>query len=92
MTRYNYLFNVNHHTMESNIIKKIAITLEFDKELLDRAKEKANGRNLNDYIEILIRKDIWHTPNAETMAAIEEAHSGVELESITVIDKFLESL
>jgi hypothetical protein len=40
----------------------------------------------------LVRRDIWNIPNAETIAAIEEAHSVVKLETITDIEKFMDSI
>jgi hypothetical protein len=73
---------------------RIQISFTFDQELLEHIKEKAKGHNLtlNDYIEILVRRDIWNIPNAETIAAIEEAHSVVKLETITDIEKFMDSI
>ncbi|WP_194851514.1 toxin-antitoxin system protein [Nonlabens antarcticus] len=73
---------------------QVELTFTLDQELFERFRKKAKDQNLsqNDYLEILIRRDIWNIPNDETIAAIEEAHSGKELEEITDLDEFLASL
>jgi hypothetical protein len=66
----------------------------FDEELLALVKEKADAqkRTLNNYIEILLLKDVGKIPNEETKLAIAEVMSGKELEEITDIDAFMDSL
>jgi len=66
----------------------------FDEELLALVKEKADAqkRTLNNYIEILLLKDVGNIPNEETKLAIAEVMSGKELEEITDIDAFMDSL
>lgn len=66
----------------------------FDEELLALVKEKADAqkRTLNNYIEILLLKDVGKIPNEETKLAIAEVMSGKELEEITDIDSFMDSL
>jgi len=66
----------------------------FDEELLSLVKEKADAqkRTLNNYIEILLLKDVGNIPNEETKLAIAEVMSGKELEEITDIDAFMDSL
>lgn len=66
----------------------------FDEELLDLVREKANAqkRTLNNYIEILLLKDVGKIPNEETKLAIAEIMSGEELEEIKDIDAFIISL
>ena len=66
----------------------------FDEELLALVKEKADAqkRTLNNYIEILLLKDVGKIPNEETKLAIAEVMSGKKLEEITDIDAFMDSL
>ena len=54
--------------------------------LLERLKEdaKRQNRSLNSYVETLLINATHHRPNAETMAAIEEARSGKELETLDI--------
>jgi hypothetical protein len=75
--------------------KKIKQTaFRFDEDLLALVKEKAEAqkRTLNNYIEILLLKDVGKIPNEETKLAIAEVMSGKELEEITDIDTFMDSL
>jgi hypothetical protein len=73
---------------------KVQTAFRFDQELLELIKEKAKAqhRSLNNYVEVLMRKDVGNIPNAETIAAIEEAMSGKKLEEITDIDAFMDSI
>ena len=66
----------------------------FDEELLAlvREKAKAQKRTLNNYIEVLLLKDVGNIPNKETKQAIAEVTSGKELEEIDDIDSFMDSL
>ncbi len=66
----------------------------FDEELLALVKEKADAqkRTLNNYIEILLLKDVGKIPNEETKLAIAEVMSGKKLEEIIDIDSFMDSL
>lgn len=59
--------------------------------LLERLKmdAKRQNRSLNNYVETLLMDATYRKPNAETMAAIEEARSGKELETLDV-DHFKE--
>jgi hypothetical protein len=78
-----------------SIKKKIKQTaFRFDEDLLALVKEKAEAqkRTLNNYIEILLLKDVGKIPNEETKLAIAEVMSGKELEEITDIDTFMDSL
>ena len=66
----------------------------FDEELLALVREKAEAqkRTLNNYIEVLLLKDVGKIPNEETKRAIAEVMSGKKLEEITDIDSFMDSL
>lgn len=56
------------------------------KDLLDKLKElaKASNRSLNNFIESLLLDAVYSEPNETTVAAIEEARSGKELERLDV--------
>lgn len=49
-----------------------------DSGLLERLKEEARreNRSLNNLVETILMDAVYRTPNAETLAAIEEARSG----------------
>jgi hypothetical protein len=85
------------------LLKKVFMTTKrkvkqtafrFDEDLLALVKEKAEAqrRTLNNYIEILLLKDVGKIPNEETKLAIAEVMSGKELEEITDIDAFMDSI
>lgn len=59
--------------------------------LIERLKQEAKreNRSLNNYVETLLMDATNRKPNAETLAAIEEARSGKELETLDV-DHFKE--
>ncbi len=70
------------------------MAFRFDEELIRQVKIKAEAehRSLNNYIEVLMLRDIGKIPNAETKKAIDEVMSGKELEEIDDIDEFMDSL
>lgn len=74
-------------------ISKVQTAFRLDKTLLERVKEKAKAqhRSLNNYVEVLLLKDVGHLPNVETKKAIEEANDG-DLEKIDDLDVWLENL
>lgn len=73
---------------------KVQTAFRFDKELIELVKEKAKAqrRSLNNYIEVLLYKDVGNIPNEETKKAIEEARSGKKLNEIEDVDVFMESI
>lgn len=72
-----YLCKQNDSTMEKAIPKK-ATMLRLNADLVTRLKEmaRAEHRSFNNFIECILMKIASDTPNAETLAAIEEARSG----------------
>lgn len=72
---------------------KVQTAFRFDEELLELVKEKAKAqrRSLNNYLEILMLRDVGNIPNDETKQAIEEARKG-KLERIDNLDEWLEKL
>jgi len=79
--------------MEKREPLKIQTAFRFDEELLELVKEKAKAqrRSLNNYIEVLLYRDVGNIPNKETREAIEEARTG-KLERIDDLDTWLDSL
>jgi len=73
---------------------KVQTAFRFDKDLLEKIKEKASAqkRSLNNYIEYLLYKEVGDIPNEETKKAIYEAHNSKDLKPIEDLDKFLEEL
>lgn len=74
--------------------EKVQTAFRFDEELIELVKQKAKAqrRSLNNYIEVLLYKDVGNIPNKETKKAIEEARKGDKLEEIEDVDTFLESI
>ena len=74
--------------------EKVQTAFRFDEELIELVKQKAKAqrRSLNNYIEVLLYKDVGNIPNEETKKAIEEAREGKQLEDIEDVDTFLESI
>lgn len=69
--------------MEARIARK-QTTLRLGADLMDRLREEARRehRSLNSLIEAILARAMEHRPNADTLAAIEEARSGKELETL----------
>lgn len=65
--------------MELSLRKPTMFRLKTD--LLDRLKiaAKRENRSLNNYVESVLMDVVYHEPNAETIAAIEEARRGNDL-------------
>ena len=71
-----------------------AMSFRFDEDIIELVKEKAKAqkRSLNNYIEMLMAKDVGDIPNEETKRAIEDARNGIGLEPMDDIDGFFETL
>ena len=69
--------------MEATIVRK-QTTLRLGADLMDRLCEEARRehRSLNSLIEAILARAMEHRLNADTLAAIEEARSGKELETL----------
>lgn len=80
-----YNLSKKHSFMETTKDRKIT-AFRLKTSLLERLKEdaKRQNRSLNSYVETLLINATYHRPNAETMAAIEEARSGKELETLDI--------
>lgn len=67
-------------------IVRRAASFRLKSDLLDKLKElaKASNRSLNNFVESLLLDAVYSEPNETTVAAIEEARSGKELERLEV--------
>lgn len=72
-----YLCNLNDITMDI-ILEKKAHVFRLPVYLLDKLKElaKKDRRSLNNYVECLLLDAVYHEPNEETIAAINEVKAG----------------
>lgn len=82
--------------MEVSLRKPTMFRLKTD--LIERLKieAKRENRSLNNYVESVLLASVYHTPNAETRAAIEEASRGeyagiVDASSLESMMKSLDS-
>lgn len=84
---------IKNYTIRTNGNRKVQTAFRFDAELLDLIREKAHAqrRSLNNYLEILMLRDVGNIPNAETKRAIQEARDG-NVEEIDDLDSGLEKL
>ena len=66
------------------------------KDLLERLKIEARkeNRSLNNYVESVLMDVVYRTPNDETLAAMNDAKAGRNLEKLDLdnLDGFVESL
>ena len=71
-----------------------AMSFRFDEDLIELVKEKAKAqkRSLNNYLEVLMTRDVGNIPNKETKRAIAEVMEGKNLEEIKDEDAFMDSL
>lgn len=72
--------------METTVAAKKITTFRLNKELLERLKvlAKRENRSLNNFVEYTLMEVAYNVPNEETLAAMKEAASGVELETLDV--------
>lgn len=72
-----YLCNQNDYIMDIAIEKK-AHVFRLPVHLLDKLKELASKdrRSLNNYVECLLLDAVYHEPNEETIASLNEAKAG----------------
>lgn len=75
---------------------KIQTAFRFRKDLLNRLKIRARkeNRSLNNYIETILMDVVYNQPNEETIAAINDAKSGKNLEKLNMkeFDEFVANL
>jgi hypothetical protein len=73
---------------------KVQTAFRLDKQLIEDLKieAKRHKRSLNNYVELLLSKIVEKKPNSETVQAINDALKDRNLERITDVDDFLNSL
>ena len=81
--------------MEHTVTRRAA-SFRLNAELLDVLKRRAKeaNRSLNNYVESVLLDAMYFEPNEETVAAIKEAKSGKELETLDLNDfeNYIQSL
>ena len=81
--------------MES-AISRTQTAFRLSNELLKRLKIEARkqNRSLNNFVESVLMDAVYRTPNARTMAALNEARENDDLETINLdnLEGFIESL
>ncbi len=72
--------------MGTTVATKRITTFRLSEELLERLKvlAKKENRSLNNFVEYTLMEIAYNEPNEETIAAMKEAESGVELETLDV--------
>lgn len=77
-------------------VTRLAASFRLNAELLDVLKRRAKeaNRSLNNYVESVLLDAMYFEPNEETIAAIKEAKSGKELETLDLNDfeNYIQSL
>ena len=81
--------------MES-AISRTQTAFRLSNELLKRLKIEARkqNRSLNNFVESVLMDAVYRTPNAKTIAAVNEARENDNLEAINLdnLEGFIESL
>lgn len=82
-------------TMETTITRT-QTAFRLSNELLKRLKVEARkqNRSLNNFVESVLMDAVYRNPNKVTLAAMEEAKEGKNLETINLdnLEGFIESL
>ena len=72
--------------METTVAAKRITTFRLSEDLLERLKvlAKRENRSLNNFVEYTLMEVAYNEPNEKTLAAMKEAASGAELETLDV--------
>lgn len=72
--------------MGTTVAAKRITTFRLSEDLLERLKvlAKRENRSLNNFVEYTLMGVAYNEPNEETLAAMKEAASGAELETLDV--------
>lgn len=77
-------------------VKRKPISFQLSADLIRRMKIEAAKENrcLNEYVEEILRNAVYYKPNKITLAAIQEAESGKELEVLDLenLKEYISSL
>lgn len=70
-------------------VEKRQASFRLNASLLDRLKAEAKrtNRSLSNYVECLLIESVYNEPNETTLAAMKEAESGKDLETLD-LDNF----
>ncbi|NLC31592.1 MAG: toxin-antitoxin system protein [Candidatus Moranbacteria bacterium] len=82
--------------MKTEITERRQTAFRLRKDLLDKLKKEAakENRSVNNYVETLLLDAVYREPNEETLEAMIEVESGIDLETLDMDDfkKFMASL
>ena len=80
-------------------VKRRATSFRLPTDLLEglRAEAQKQHRSVNNLVEVFLLESLYRRPNAVTLAAMEEAKSGAELDELTDenidnLEEYIESL
>ncbi|HTO16405.1 MAG TPA: hypothetical protein VLZ83_11580 [Edaphocola sp.] len=70
--------------MNMETIERKQTAFRLRKDLMDRLKKDAakQNRSVNNYVETLLLDAVYREPNEETLEAMREVESGIELENL----------
>lgn len=70
--------------MNMETIERKQTAFRLRKDLMDRLKKDAakQNRSVNNYVETLLLDAVYREPNEDTLEAMREVESGVELETL----------
>ena len=73
---------------------KVQTAFRLDEQLIEDLKNEAkrHKRSLNNYVELVLSKIVEKKPNSETVQAINDALEDRNLERISDVDDFLNSM
>jgi len=73
---------------------KVQTAFRLDEQLIEDLKHEAkrHKRSLNNYVELVLSKIVEKKPNSETVQAINDALEDRNLERISDVDDFLNSI
>lgn len=70
--------------MNMETIERKQTAFRLRKDLMDRLKKDAakQNRSVNNYVETLLLDAVYREPNEDTLEAMREVESGIELETL----------
>jgi hypothetical protein len=82
--------------MNMETIERKQTAFRLRKDLMDKLKKDAakQNRSVNNYVETLLLDAVYREPNEETLEAMREVESGIELETLDMenFHKYVASL
>lgn len=76
--------NITHSDMNNAVITRKQTSFRLSSDLIERLQEEAkrHNRSLNNLVESVLMAFVSERPNKTTLAAMKEAESGKELETL----------